>query len=73
MLKVLVNEVVAIPVEARITNIYDYQPYRHITLGEWDVFYYDTSTISEHVSIHISYRPASDTSSLNWTTVEASR
>jgi hypothetical protein len=64
---------IAIPVEARITGIYDHQPYRHITLGQWDVFYYDTSKISGHVSIHINYHPASDAPSLNWTTVEASR
>ncbi|MCP4229991.1 MAG: hypothetical protein GY771_07565 [bacterium] len=64
---------VAIPVEARITSIYDFQPYRHITLGKWDVFYYDTSQISRHVSIHISYRSVNDASSLNWAAVEARR
>jgi len=64
---------VAIPVGARLTGVYDYKPYRHITLSNWDIFYYDVTRIPGHVSIHISYRPAGDPSSLNWVTVEAQR
>jgi DNA-directed RNA polymerase subunit RPC12/RpoP len=65
--------VVAIPVNARLMRIYDYQPYRHITLEGWDAFYYDTTEISKHVSIHITYRPGDDVPPLDWATVEASR
>ena len=65
--------VVAIPTSARLKRIYDYQPYRHITMDEWDVFYYDTSQITGHISIHIAYRPGNDASALDWAAVEASR
>jgi hypothetical protein len=64
---------VAIPSSANITRIYDYQPYRHITIDEWDVFYYDVTFIQGHVSIHISYVPSGNASPLDWTEVEASR
>lgn len=64
---------VAIPVSARVRRIYDYRPYRHITLDEWDVFYYDTTKITGHISIHIAYRPRSDARPLDWVTVEANR
>ncbi|MBN1878105.1 MAG: hypothetical protein JXA33_28040 [Anaerolineae bacterium] len=64
---------VAVPAAAHIKNIYDYQPYRHITLDDWDVYYYDTSHIQQHISIHIRYRPAADVPALNWKTVEAQR
>jgi DNA-directed RNA polymerase subunit RPC12/RpoP len=64
---------VAVPIDARLKRIYDYQPYRHITLGEWDVFYYDTTKITGHISIHITYRPGGDVPPLDWAAVEASR
>jgi len=64
---------VAIPINARLKRIYDYQPYRHITLGEWDVFYYDTTKITGHISIHVSYRPGDDAPPLDWALVESSR
>jgi hypothetical protein len=64
---------VAIPTSARLKRIYDYQPYRHVAMDEWDVFYYDTSQITRHISIHIAYRPGNDASALDWAAVEASR
>jgi hypothetical protein len=64
---------VAIPVSARLRRIYDHQPYRHVTLDEWDIFYYDLTDIQGHVSIHIAYTPGEDAPSLDWSTVEASR
>jgi hypothetical protein len=64
---------VAIPVDSQILLINDYQPYRHITIGEWDVFYYDVSDIGGHVSIHIIYRPGGKASALDWPTVELRR
>jgi len=64
---------VAIPVSARLRRIYDHQPYHHVTLEEWDVFYYDLTDIQGHVSIHIAYTPGEDAPSLDWDTVEASR
>lgn len=64
---------VAIPQVANITSIYDYQPYRHITLDEWDVFYYDVTDITSHVSIHITYIPGEDAPPLDWSEVESSR
>lgn len=64
---------VAVPVSARLRRIYDYQPYRHIVLDEWDVFYYDPTDIQGHVSIHIEYSPSKDAPSLEWVKVETSR
>ena len=64
---------VAIPQTANVTSIYDSQPYRHIIVGEWDVFYYDITNISSHVSIHISYIPGEDAPELDWAEVEAAR
>jgi len=64
---------VAVPLSAEITRINDYQPYRHITLDEWDVFYYDTTDITSHVSIHITYIPGVYAPPLDWSEVESSR
>lgn len=64
---------IAVPINARLKRIYDYQPYRHITLSGWDIFYYDATDIQGHVSIHIAYRPDGDASSLDWAAVEANR
>ena len=64
---------VAIPVSARLNRIYDYRPYRHITLDEWDIFYYDLTDIQGHVSIHIAYTPGEAAPPIDWSTVEASR
>lgn len=64
---------IAIPISANVTSIYDYQPYRHIEIDEWDVFYYDTTDIAGHVSIHITYEPGNESSPLDCTEVEASR
>jgi hypothetical protein len=64
---------IAIPQAANITSILDYQPYRHITLDDWDVFYYDVTDITAHVSIHITYVSGEDAPRLDWAEVEASR
>ena len=64
---------VAVPVKARLIRIYDYQPYRHVRLEEWDIFYYDVSKIQAHVSIHLTYRPDRDAPSLDRVAVEAVR
>lgn len=64
---------VAIPIDSRIISIYDYEPYRHITIGNWDIFYYDVSDIRWHVSIHIAYRPGGKAGALDWPTVELRR
>ena len=64
---------VAIPQTANITSIVDYEPYRHITLDDWDIFYYDVTDISRHVSIHISYESNGDAPKLDWAEVEAAR
>ncbi len=64
---------VAIPVDARLRRIYDYQPYRRVTMAGWDIFYYDVTDIQTHISIHITYRPADDAPPLDWTAVEAAR
>jgi hypothetical protein len=64
---------VAIPQTANVTSIYDYQPYRHITLDEWNIFYYDMTDISSHISIHVTYEPSEDALELDWAEVEASR
>jgi len=64
---------VAIPVESRIMQISDYQPYRHISIDDWDIFYYDVSDIQGHVSIHIMYRPGGKAKALDWPTVELRR
>jgi hypothetical protein len=64
---------IAISQTANVTSIYDSQPYRHIIVGEWDVFYYDITNISSHVSIHISYIPGEDAPELDWAEVEAAR
>jgi hypothetical protein len=64
---------VAIPVDARLRRIYDHQPYRHVTMAGWDIFYYDVTDIRAHVSIHITYRPAGDAPPLDWAAVEAAR
>lgn len=64
---------VAVPVTARLTRIFDHQPYRHVTSSGWDVFYYDTTEIQGHVSIHIDYRPEGDAPPLDWAAVETSR
>ena len=64
---------VAIPVDARIKRIFDHQPYQHVTLAGWDVFYYDVTNIQTHVSIHITYRPGDEAPPLDWTKVDATR
>jgi hypothetical protein len=64
---------VAIPQTANVTSIVDYSPYRHIVLDDWDIFYYDVTDISKHVSIHISYEPNGDAPKLDWAEVEAAR
>lgn len=64
---------IAIPTTAHVQRIYDYRPYRHVILSEWDVFYYDTTQITGHVSLHITYRPEGDAPVLDWRGVEASR
>lgn len=64
---------VALPVAARIKNIYDYQPYRHITLDDWDVYFYDTTNIKQHISIHIYYRPTGESLPLDWQKIEMQR
>jgi hypothetical protein len=64
---------VAIPVDALIKSIFDYQPYRHVVKGNWDILYYDTTAISGHVSIHISYVPGADAPRLDSSNVESSR
>ncbi|MEA1958358.1 MAG: zinc ribbon domain-containing protein [Chloroflexota bacterium] len=64
---------VAVPLSANVTSIYNYSPYRHITLDDWDVFYYDVTDITSHVSIHIAYIPGEDAPPLNWSEVEALR
>ncbi|NQT72104.1 MAG: hypothetical protein HQ553_04960 [Chloroflexi bacterium] len=64
---------VAIPVNAIITSIFDYQPYLSITLEEWNILYYDVTDISGHVSIHVTFEPAGNPPSLNWTEVEEAR
>ena len=42
-------------------------------MAGWDVFYYDVTDIQTHISIRITYRPADDAPSLDWTAVEAAR
>ena len=65
---------IAIPIASNITDIYDYKPYRHITLhGKWDIFYYDRTDIDGHVSIHIKYEPQGVISSLDWSMVMDAR
>jgi len=64
---------VAIPLEMRIISVHDYPPYRHITMGGWDVFYYDVTDIASHISIHILYEPCGNASTLDWVEVEAGR
>ncbi|MBN1219041.1 MAG: hypothetical protein JXM69_08935 [Anaerolineae bacterium] len=64
---------VAIPKDAFVTSIFDYQPYRYLERGDWDIFFYDTSNIGEHASIHISYRTGGQAAALDWRTVEAGR
>jgi hypothetical protein len=64
---------IAIPQSATVTSIYDYEPYRHIVLGGWDVYYYDVTDISSHVSIHITYVSGEDALELSWSEVEAAR
>lgn len=64
---------VAIPQSATVTSIYDYEPYRHIALDGWDIYYYDATDISSHVSIHITYVPGGDAPELDWAEVEAAR
>lgn len=73
--KVYAQEItaVAIPMDARIERVYDYQPYLHIARESWDILYYDTTTITGHVSIHISYAPGDDASPLDAGSVESSR
>lgn len=66
-------EAVAIPSDAEVTSVHDYQPYRHIQIGDWDIFYYDISNIHSHVSIHITYVPTGDGLPLYWAEVEANR
>lgn len=64
---------VALPAAARIESLYDYKPYRQVALAGWDVFYYDVSAITRHISIHIRYRPAEDLPVLDWQAVAAQR
>lgn len=64
---------VAIPSTANISTVYSYQPYRHITISGWDVFYYDITDIERHISIHITYDPEGDAPALDWMEVEAAR
>jgi hypothetical protein len=64
---------VAIPIDSQIIFLKDYQPYRHIIMGDWDIFYYDVSNIEEHVSIHIAYRPGDKANPLDWPNVELRR
>jgi len=65
--------VVAIPQSAELVEIYDFQPYRHIIIDEWHVFYYDLTNSTTHESIHIKYVPGDDAPPLDWTKVEAAR
>lgn len=64
---------VAIPIDSQVTRISDYQPYRHVTMGDWDIFYYDVSNIGGHISIHIAYLPGGKADTLNWPHVELRR
>ena len=66
-------DAVAIPRSAKILDIYDHEPYRHLVIGDWDIFYYDTTDICRHVSIHIRYELGEDASPLDWAEVEAQR
>lgn len=66
-------DAVAIPLDAEVTRVYDYQPYRYITLEGWGIYYYDTTEITSHVSLHITYVPGEDAPSLDWAEVEALR
>jgi hypothetical protein len=47
--------VITIPKGTPILQVADYQPYRVEEKGGWYLFYYDTTRISDHVSLHILY------------------
>lgn len=64
---------VAIPVDARIVRIYDYQPYRHIIVGDWDVLYYDITSITSHVTLSTDYVSGDDAPPLDPFYLEAHR
>ena len=64
---------VAIPGEAHIKQVADYQPYKTVEQGPWRVYYYDVTQIQSHVSIHIGYIPRGDAPFLDWSAVKAGR
>ena len=64
---------ITIPLDANVTRVYDYRPYRHVELEGWDIFYYDVTDIEWHVSIHINYIPGCNMTPLDYYAVEASR
>lgn len=64
---------VAIPVDARIERVYDYQPYRHMVVDDWDVLYYDVTSTTSHVTLSTNYISGDDAPSLDPFYLEANR
>ena len=48
---------VALPHDTRILSIDNLQPYRQVSIGRWDVYYFDATSTAEGDSILISYLP----------------
>jgi hypothetical protein len=61
--------VIAIPEGTPIQGVPDYQPYRIEKREGWYLFYYDTSRIKSHVSLHVYYLEGEDAESLDPLTI----
>lgn len=53
--------VVAIPKGSEILSVYDFQPYKFDEIDGWQLFFYDSSEITKHESIHILFNQTTDT------------
>ena len=54
-------DVIAIPEGSEILRVYDFAPYKYQKIDGWQLFYYDTTNIDKHESIHIMFNQTSDT------------
>jgi hypothetical protein len=65
---------VAFPGGTRVLDIADMQPYRRVRVGEWVVYYFDTTSLLEQGAIRFQYRqPQGSPQTLDYEAVDASR
>jgi hypothetical protein len=57
---------VAVPFEDATARSIDFAPFAQRRVGDWRVFLFDTTSIRNHVSIHVQYHARADRRSLDW-------